>query len=116
METDKALEGVKVADFGWVITAPLATVALAQHGAQVVKVESVKNIDGTRPYAPYKDNISGINRGGMFCTYNNCKYSLALDLKMPMAVEIAKRLVMWSDIVVESFSPGKIDGMGLGYE
>ena len=116
MPPKHALEGIKVADFSWVVTAPLATTILAQHGAEVVKVESMTAPDLTRPYAPYKDGIPGVNRGCLFFMFNKSKYSLALNLRKPQGIEIAKRLVVWSDVVVESFMPGRMDSLGLGYE
>ena len=116
MQSRHALEGLKIADFSWVITAPLAVAFLAQYGATVVKVESMNNIDVVRPYAPYKDNIPGINRGGLFTWLNNCKYDMALDLRNPKGIEVANRLVKWSDVVVQSYSPGVIERLGLGYE
>ena len=116
MLQEHALQGIKVADFSWVITAPLATSILAQHGAQVVRVESMTRPCVTRPYAPYKDGIPGVNRGSLFFTLNKNKYSLALDLRKPQGIEVAKRLVAWSDVVVESFMPGTMNSLGLGYE
>lgn len=115
-ESPKALDDVRVADFSWVIAGPLATSALAQYGATVVKVESTQSIDPTRPYAPYKDNKPGVNRGGMFCNYNNCKHSLTLDLKNPRGLDVARKLVAWADVVVESYSPGVMKKLGLDYE
>ena len=111
-----ALQGLKVADFSWVVGAPLCTKVLAEHGATVVRVESIKRVDNIRTTPPYKDGKPGINRSGFFNSYNNNKYSMALDLSHPKGVETAKKLVTWSDIVVENFGPGTIEHLGLGYE
>ena len=112
----KALEGVKVLDFGWVLAAPLATKQLAMYGATVIKVESSAHPDTVRLYAPNAGGIRGVNRCGAFAAYNNDKRSIALDLRKPKALEIVKKLVAWCDIVVENFSPGYMERKGLGWE
>ncbi|MEK7848617.1 MAG: CoA transferase [Chloroflexota bacterium] len=116
MAVKQALEGLKVLDFTWVAAGPLLTKYLADHGAQVVKVESATAIDSARPAGPYKDNIPGINRGGTFVGQNSSKYSLALDLNNPKQSEVTARLVAWADVVVEAFTPRTVERWGLGYE
>lgn len=111
-----ALEGVKVLDFSWVASGPHATSCLGQFGATVVRIESAKRPDTLRYSAPYKDGIPGLNRSGHFAYYNTNKYSLALNLNLPEALEVARRLVRWCDIVVENFIPGQMEKWGLGYE
>ena len=71
---------------------------------------------GLRSSAPYKDGIPGINRGGFFGSVNPNKYDIALNLNNPKGLEVAKRLVAWSDIVNESFMPSRMERWGLGYE
>ena len=112
----KALEDIKIADFTWYVAGPFCTRYLADYGAQVIKVETSKFIDGVRPYPPYKDNIPGVNRGGYFHNYNSNKLGITLNMQHPKGREIARKLVMWSDIVAESFSPGVMKGLGLGYD
>ena len=109
-------EGVKVADFSWILAGPLASTCLAAYGATVVRIESQAMADGIRSSAPYKDGVPGINRSGFFGYVNPNKYSLALNLNAPGGMEIAKRLVAWSDVVNENFSPGRMERWGLGYE
>lgn len=111
-----ALEGIKVADFSWIVGAPLATKMLAEHGATVVRVESIKKVDNTRATPPFKDGRAGLNRSGFFNTYNDSKYGIALDLSHPKGKDIAKKLVAWADIVIENFTPGTMKHLGLGYE
>lgn len=111
-----ALEGIKVADFSWVIVGPLATSVLAQYGAEVIRVESTTRLCMIRPYAPYKEGVPGINRGSLFFMVNKNKRSLSLNLRHPRGLDIAKRLVSWSDVVVESFMPGTMKELGLSYK
>lgn len=112
----QALQGVKVADFSWMITGPTICMWLAEHGAQVMRIESLRHPDELRPLPPFKDGIRGINRSGAFNTWNAGKYGLALDLNHPRAMQVAKRIITWSDVVVESFRPGTMEKWGLGYE
>ena len=111
-----ALEGIKVADFTWVLAGPLITKSLSDFGATVVKVESGKRLDITRAATPYKDGRPGPDRSGTFRFYNSSKYSLSLDLSRDQGLEVARRLVAWADVVVENFAPGVMEGMGLSYE
>jgi len=112
----QALADIKVLDFSWIVTGPLATCVLAQHGATVVKVESITRPCMTRPYSPYKDNIPGVNRGSLFLVANKNKLSMALNIQNPRSLDIARSLVAWADVVVESFTPGMMKEMGLGYK
>lgn len=112
----KALEDVKVADFTWVVAGPFCVRYLADYGAQVIHVETGTRIDPIRYTPPYKDGIRGINRGGYFHNYNSNKYGVSLNLKHEKAFELAKRLILWADIVVENFNPGAVKRLGLSYE
>jgi len=112
----QALEGLKVVDFSWVISGPLSTKFLAEYGAQVIKVENVAYPDQWRMVTPYRDNVPGVNRSGGFADYNTGKLGITLDLKNPRALEIAKKLVCWADVVVEAFTPGTMAKLGLDYD
>ena len=113
---EEALEGIKVADFSWVAAGPLATLYLAAHGATVIRVESLTHPDAIRTSSPFKDSIPGINRSGYFAFFNANKFSIALNMSHPKAIEVARKLIIWSDIVVENFTPGTMEKWGLGYE
>jgi benzylsuccinate CoA-transferase BbsF subunit len=110
------LAGIRVADFTWVWAGPYCTLQLAHLGAEVIRVETSTRVCVTRLLPPWADGEFGINRSGYFNQYNQGKLSLALDLKQPEAVEIAKRLVAESDVVCENFAAGVMDRMGLGYD
>ena len=108
--------GIKVADFAWVGVGPISAKYLADHGATVVRVESENRPDVLRGGTPFKDAIPGWNRSQFFGDFNTSKLGLALDLKLPEAHAIAKRLIAWSDVMIESFAPGAMARMGLDYE
>jgi benzylsuccinate CoA-transferase BbsF subunit len=109
------LEGIRIADFTWVWAGPFCTLQLAHLGAEVIRIESATRPCVTRMIPPWADGEFGLNRAGYFNQYNQGKLSLALDLKQPRAVEIAKQLVARSDVVCENFAAGVMDRLGLGY-
>jgi benzylsuccinate CoA-transferase BbsF subunit len=87
------LEGIRVADFTWVWAGPFCTLQLAHLGAEVISVESGTRTCVTRLLPPFADGKPGRNRSGYFNQYNQGKRSLALDLKLPEAVAVAKDLI-----------------------
>jgi crotonobetainyl-CoA:carnitine CoA-transferase CaiB-like acyl-CoA transferase len=89
---------------------------MAHMGAEVIRIESEKRPCVSRLIPSFADNEPGPNRAGYFNQYSQGKKSLQLDLGRPEGVEIAKKLAAKSDIVVQNFSAGAIDRMGLGYE
>ena len=100
------LEGVKVADFSWIGVGPITAKALADHGATVVHVENDRPADRLRLVGPFKDGIPGINRCQFFGAFNTSKLSLQLDLKHPDGNAVARRLLAWCDIALDSFTAG----------
>ena len=98
-----ALEGVRVVDFSWVVAGPFCTKLLGLMGADVIKIESA-----TKPQ--YK------NRGSWFSVLNNSKKSCTINLSEDQGKVLVKRLVAVSDVVVENFSTGVMDRLGLGYD
>lgn len=113
---DKVLEGVKVADFSWQVESPQISAALASYGAEVVKVESMTALDRSRTIPPFKDSISKPDNAFSFSTLNPGKMSITLNLNHPRGIELAKRLVVWADILVENFTGGRMAKWGLGYQ
>jgi len=110
------LEGIRVTDFTWAWAGPYCTLQMAHLGAEVIRIESQKRTCVSRAIPSFADDLPGPNRAGYFNQYNQGKKSLQLDLARPEAIEVAKKLVAKSDIVVQNFSAGAIDRMGLGYE
>lgn len=116
MEQRLPLEGVKVLELTRVIVGPGVGRFLGTGGATVVHVESQKRLDFNRTSFPYKDNISGINRGGYFHRYNPDKLGIGLNLSKPQGVDLMRKLVGWADVFIESNVPGMLTKFGLDYE
>lgn len=102
------LSGIRVVEFSHMVMGPTSGLALADLGADVVKIEPVGDGDKTR-YLPG----SG---AGYFPMFNRNKKSLAVDLKSSEGLEVVRRLVAQADVVTENFRPGGLEAMGLGYE
>ncbi|HEY5896120.1 MAG TPA: CoA transferase [Burkholderiales bacterium] len=117
MNTQQALEGIRIAEFGSYAAGPHIGKMLANFGATVVHVESRAHPDGFRmQYPPYKDGKPGIDSSGCFAYFNDSKLGITLDLKNPKGVELARRLVAGSDVVIENMRPGVMARIGLGFE
>ena len=112
----QALEGIKVADFSWVLAGPSIGRELAEHGATVVRIESHRRPDSLRTALPFKDSVPGIDRSAFGAFGNTNKYGISLDLNMARGQEVAKRLVAWADVVIENMTPGAMAKWGLDYE
>jgi crotonobetainyl-CoA:carnitine CoA-transferase CaiB-like acyl-CoA transferase len=113
----QALDGVNVVEFGGYAAGPHIGKMLANFGAKVVHVESRDRPDGFRlQYPPFAGNRPGLNRGGCFSFFNDSKYGVTVDIKKPEGLELAHRLVKWSDLVVENMRPGVMERLGLGYQ
>jgi benzylsuccinate CoA-transferase BbsF subunit len=115
MNRKYAFEGIKVADFSWVGVGPITVKYLADHGATVVRVESHVRPDVLRLAPPWRDGQPGLDRSQFFASLNTSKYGITLDLGKPQAQEIAKKLVAWADVAVESFTPKAMRNWGLDY-
>jgi crotonobetainyl-CoA:carnitine CoA-transferase CaiB-like acyl-CoA transferase len=105
------LSDVRVLDFSTLLPGPLATLLLAEAGADVIKIERPGRGDEMRSYQP-KFGADSVN----FALLNRGKRSIAIDLKDPAAVEKLKPLLESADVVVEQFRPGVMDRLGLGYD
>jgi benzylsuccinate CoA-transferase BbsF subunit len=105
-----------VADFTWVGAGPFLTKPLADHGADVIKIESRTRTDPIRWMAPFRDGEPGPDRSGYFANRNSSKRSICLDLKHPEGRRIALELIARSDVVANNYTPGTMDRLGLGYE
>ena len=114
--SNKIFEGIKVADFTWVGVGPITIKNLADHGATVVHIESHTHLDTLRMTPPFKDGVAGVNNSAFMADYNTSKYGVSLDVNKPKGVEIARKLILWADVVAESFSPRAMAKWGLDYE
>jgi crotonobetainyl-CoA:carnitine CoA-transferase CaiB-like acyl-CoA transferase len=108
--------GVKIADFSWIGVGPITAKYFADHGATVVHVETEHPADRLRLVGPFKDNVAGVNRCQFFASFNTSKLSLAVNLKRREGLEVAKRLLRWADVCLDSFAAGTMADLGLGYE
>jgi crotonobetainyl-CoA:carnitine CoA-transferase CaiB-like acyl-CoA transferase len=111
------LEGIRVIDFSWVWAGPYCTMQLAHLGAEVIRLESNARPDIGRRLPIYPKGMEGnLDRCGYFNQWNQGKKSVQLNLAKPEAAEIAKALIRKSDVVVDNFATGVMEGFGLGHE
>lgn len=106
-DANQPLAGLRVLDFGHTVMGPTAGLVLADLGADVIRVEPATG-DPTR-------DLKGFGTG-YFPFYNRNKRSIALDLKDPRGLEIARKLIETADVLIENFGPGTMVRLGLGYE
>lgn len=105
------LQGIRVLDFTRVLAGPAASLALADLGAEIIKVEPPGTGDETRTFPPFRDGESHY-----FLSVNRGKKSIVLDLKTEAGVALARDLAAKCDILIENYRPGVMDRFGLGYE
>ena len=106
------LAGIRVADFTHMVAGPYGTMQLAYFGAEVIKIESRARPDTWRIREGNKDVEASLP----FADHNRNKLSVTANLKTEEGREVARRLIAMSDVVVENFSVGVMDRLGLGYE
>ena len=111
----RALAGIRVVDFGWVLAAPIGTRLLASFGAEVIRVESTKRPDSMRSQIG-PDGLPDPDMGGLFNVVNTGKKSLAVDLSTEQGMKLVKELIATADVVVNNFRPGAMERMGFGHD
>lgn len=104
------LDGILVADFTTLLPGPLATLMLAEAGAEVIKVEKPGGEDG-RTFQPYSNGVSAA-----FAILNRGKKGIVADLKSDAGKAKALALIERADVLVEQFRPGVMERLGLGYD
>lgn len=114
--TADALAGLKVLDLSWVVAGPLIGRTLADFGAQVVRVESGVRVETARLMQPFHGGVQDKEGSALFGNCNAGKLGVTLDLKSADGQRVARDLVRWADVVIESFSPGQLRKWGLDYE
>ena len=110
-QSPQPLDGVKVVDIANFLAGPIASMFLADFGADVVKVERPDTGDELRFWGNDKDGV-----GLMYKMVNRNKCSVTADLRTPLGVEIVKRLITDADIVIENYRKGTLERWGLGYD
>ena len=113
----EALGGLKIVEFSAAMAGPWIGRFLAYYGAETIRVESRQRPDVVRLYVPPREPELGTQAqlSPWFTDWNAGKLFVTLDLTHPRAVKIAKRLVKRCDVVIENYSSGVMDKLGLGY-
>jgi benzylsuccinate CoA-transferase BbsF subunit len=109
------LAGIRVVDFTWVWAGPIIGRHLADYGAEVITVENGDYLDLARQLH-FKDGVADPDMAVAFTNYNAGKKSLTLNMAMPEAIDLVKRLLAISDILLESMTPKAMRKWGLSYE
>ena len=113
----KALENIRIVDFSWVRAGPWATRWLGALGAEIIKIEWPESERGRLPSSTTPQGLEvNLNTSGNFNDTNVNKKSLSLNVRSAKGLEIVKRLIAVSDIVIENFSSRVLRNWGLGYE
>lgn len=107
---NKMLEGIRVIDLSQAYSGPFAAMHLADHGAEVIKVEPLGG-EQTRSWGPLKNGYSAYN-----AYYNRNKKGIALNLKTPEGKDVLTRLISTADVVLENFKAGTFAKLGFSYE
>jgi len=111
------LEDLRVVEFGAFAAGPAVGKHLAEHGAEVIHVESRQRPDGFRSnYPPFKGGGAVLEGAAMYAITNDNKLGVTLNLKAPAGGKLALRLVRRADVVIENFTPGTMARLGLGPE
>jgi crotonobetainyl-CoA:carnitine CoA-transferase CaiB-like acyl-CoA transferase len=110
------LEGIRVLDLSRLLPGGFCSLLLADFGAEVLKVEDTGQGDYIRWAPPYYDGAQDSAKSALFLSLNRNKRSIRIDLKSEGGREVLLRLVREYDVVLESFRPGVLDRLGVGYE
>ncbi len=110
------LDGVRVVDFTWIVAGPTCTRLLGDLGAEVIRVENEQTLDSIRFGGPHPNGFDPPDSGGMFNWLNRNKRSITLNARHPHGLDLIKRLISVSDVVVENYSSRVLENWGLSYE
>jgi formyl-CoA transferase len=114
MNSPTALQGLRILDFTRVLAGPFCTMLLGDFGADVIKIERPVLGDDTREWGPPYAGDSGLS--AYFISVNRNKRSLTLNLKEAEGRELAHRLALQSDVLIENFKVGQMKSYGLDFE
>ena len=116
-DRSRPLEGIRIVDFGWILSVPYAGGWLGSLGAEVIRVESNTRLElGRSGLGGGADGVAGPNRSAVWNCLNHSKRGVTLNIRNPEAQELVKEIVAVSDVVMENFSTGVLDRLGLGYD
>ncbi|HEU4374144.1 MAG TPA: CoA transferase [Telluria sp.] len=111
MTNPKPLQGVRVLELGQLIAGPFASKILAEFGAEVIKVEAPGTGDPLRKWRMLHEGTSV-----WWAAQSRNKESITLDLRSPEGQDVIRKLVLESDVLIENFRPGTLEGWGIGWE
>ena len=109
------LRGLRVLDLSRMLSGPYCTMHLADHGAEVIKIEGASG-DTSRGNGPFREEDRNRDWAGYFVSLNRGKKSVQLDLKTPQGAAAFRDLAATADVIVENFRPGVMERLGLSYE
>lgn len=112
----KPFEGLRVADFAWVGVGPTVSKYLADHGAEVIRIESSTYPEALRRVGPFVNDVPNLDGSGYYANFNSSKLGMSVNFKHPRGPELVKRLVATCDVVTESYTPGTMARFGFDYE
>jgi len=110
------LKDIRVLDISNGIAGSYCSSLLAEYGADVIKVEPPVIGDPTRELGPFPSNITDAERSGLFIHLNSNKKGITLNIHSDTGAELFRQLAKTSDVIVESFNPGYLQSLGLGYD
>lgn len=111
------LEGIRILDFTFAWAGPYATMLLGFMGAEVIKIESKKRLDHSRMVSLTTSQVfDNPDMSPVFNDLNLSKLDINLDLKNPKSIELAKKILKISDVMIENMRPGVMERLGLGYD
>ena len=110
------LDGLRVLDLSRLLPGGFCSLMLADFGAEVIKVEDTGMGDYVRWAPPYYEGAEDSAKSALFLSLNRGKRSIRLDLKSEAGRDVLLRLVRDADVLLESFRPGVLDRLGVGYE
>jgi len=108
--------GLKVWDMSWVGVGPLTGRYLADYGATVVRLDSTRKPDTLRLAPPFQNGVPGVNNSLFYGDYNASKLGIGLDLTTEEGRAVARDLIEWADVLLESFTPGNMADWGFSYD
>ncbi|MBW2091737.1 MAG: CoA transferase, partial [Deltaproteobacteria bacterium] len=114
--SEQALAGIRVIEFGNLVSAPYCTKLMADLGAEVIKIEEPGRGDEARQRGPFPGNDPHPEKSGLFLYLNTNKLGITLNPSKLEGKKIFKALIQNVDVLVEDKSPGEMEKMGLGYD
>jgi crotonobetainyl-CoA:carnitine CoA-transferase CaiB-like acyl-CoA transferase len=113
--TDGALAGLRLLEYGQLVSAPYCAKLLADLGAEVIKIEEPSAGDPARHRGPFPDDIPHPEKSGLFLYVNTNKLGVTLDPSTPTGRLIFQRLAQETDVLIEDRPPGEMERLGLDY-